>query len=82
MKQNGPTKSTWTRIAWKPNLSKNHVLEVMGSKRKNNYRPQNVEDGLVHDKKIKGNDESKPTCFLMDSQVISAKVAMQPYREQ
>lgn len=54
----------------------------MGSKRKNNYRPQNVEDGLVHDKKIKGNDESKPTCFLMDSQVISAKVAMQPYREQ
>lgn len=82
LKQNGPTKSTWTRTARKPNQSKNHVLEVMGPKRKNDYQPQNVEDGLVHDKKIKGNDESKPACFLMDSQVILAEVAMQPCREQ
>nr|POE64172.1 hypothetical protein CFP56_76731 [Quercus suber] len=37
LKQNGLTKSTWTRIAQKPNQSKNHVLEVMGPKRRNDY---------------------------------------------
>lgn len=37
LKQNGLTKSTWTRIAQKPNQSKNHMLDVMGSKRRNDY---------------------------------------------